>query len=205
MKEQGIDCLYLCRIPYEYGKESIMATGFDPRVHINARCGSMPRAAAYSFACPINPRNAVRFADYLSAVHAFAEEIRTRLIGSRYCESVLVLGTEEFMFPTFAVGEMIKRQGCAGEVKIHSTTRSPIIASGEGDYPLNCRYQIRSPYDLSRTTYVYNLRRYDRVIILTDATETPEGMNDLCNALRLAGSGDIAIAAWKYESGGEKI
>ena len=73
------------------------------------------------------------------------------------------------MYPTIRLGEMLQEESFADTVKVHSTTRSPIIASGEKNYPLYCRYQLRSLYDERRITYIYNLESYDIVIITTDA------------------------------------
>ena len=97
---------------------------------------------------------------------------------------------------------MIRQGGYAKQVRIHSTTRSPIIASDWEGYPLRCRYQIRSPYDRERITFVYNLQQYSRVFVLTDADCT-DGLNDLYKALEMAGNRDIVPVRWQYkESGG---
>ena len=206
LQEAGIDCLFLDRIPYEYKKDSIMDIPFDPERHVLAQGEEEPAGIRNtSFVCPVNPRNLVSFRDYLNAVREYAEEIRRSYLGDgRRWEKVLVLGTEEFMYPTFVVGEMIRQQGYAKEVRIHSTTRSPIVASGRAGYPLQRRYQIRSPYDPQRTTYLYNLQEYEKVFVLTDAEEQSAGMKDLCRALTLAGCREIAVIRWQYPKEGEQ-
>lgn len=203
--QQDIDCVYLVHIPFEYKKESIIDIEFAPENHITVRddCETKPDM---EFVCSVNSRNIVPVSNYISAVGRFAEEIRTCLPdGGKCMDKVLVLGTEEFMYPTFVVGEMIQQHGRAKTVKIHSTTRSPIIASNKAGYPLRRRYQIRSPYDSERTTYIYNLDRYDKVFVLTDAPDHSAGLNDLRKALELSGNMDISVVRWKYTEGGEVI
>lgn len=206
LQRQGIDCLFLDRIPFEYKKDSIMGVQFDPDRHLRVQDSNDIVSYNETFTCPVNPRYLVSFHDYMSAVREYAEEIRrTQLNDSDCWEKVLVIGTEEFMFPTFIVGEMIRQQGYAKEVKIHSTTRSPILASDKEGYPLWCRYQIRSPYDAQRQTFIYNLEKYDKVFVLTDANDYSIGLRDLCKALDLSGNKDVAISRWQYSKEGEKI
>ena len=199
LHQQGIDCVFLHRIPYEYGKDSILDVGFDPERHLTARGGSEPGRAGNTFFCPVNPRNLVSFQEYQAAVRAYAAEAVHSLPDRPVCPGrVLVLGTEEFMYPTFAAGEMIRQQGYAKEVRIHSTTRSPIIASGREGYPLDSRICLRSPYDPERTTFVYNLRQYDSVLVLTDAADPSPGLGDLCRALEMAGNRHVTVVRWQY-------
>ena len=198
LRQQEVDCIFLDRIPYEYKKDSIIDIRFDPGKHVLAICDKGFPVAESSYICAINPRNIVSFQAYMTAVREFAEKVQTLFLNEKgWLEKVLVLGTEEFMYPTFVVGEMIHQQGYAKEVKIHSTSRSPILASDQEGYPLFCRYQIRSLYDPERTTFVYNLVQYDRVIVLTDARIPAKGLDDLCNALSLAGNKNISVFGWQ--------
>ena len=96
---------------------------------------------------------------------------------------VLVLGTEEFMYPALYVAGKIEQKGV--EVRNHATTRSPIAVSTEAEYPLHVRYELRSLYDKDRVTFVYDLDTYDAVLVITDArNEQQEGLNSLINALK---------------------
>lgn len=96
---------------------------------------------------------------------------------------VLVLGTEEFMYPALFVAHRLEEKGV--EVRSHATTRSPIAVSSEQDYPLHVRYELRSLYDRNRVTFVYDIDAYDTVLIITDAwAKETEGLNSLVNALR---------------------
>ena len=69
-------------------------------------------------------------------------------------------------------------------VLCHSTTRSPICVSLNNDYPLHNRYQLKSLYDDDRKTFLYDIKEYDKVLIITDAIETEsKGTKTLINAL----------------------
>ena len=103
-------------------------------------------------------------------------------IGNELRGKVLVVGTEEFMFPALFVAEKIEKLG--NNVRCHSTTRSPITVSREADYPLHTRYELKSMYDKNRVTYLYDVDCYDAVLILTDAHKGEEGKNTLVNALK---------------------
>lgn len=105
-------------------------------------------------------------------------------------EELLVLGTEECMYPGLYVAYRLQQ---AGEtVCYHATTRSPILPGVEEGYPLHSRYTLRSLYDGERTNFIYNLKTYDRVLILTDAKRGSRGIlskgeDTLAQALRLEG------------------
>ena len=102
-------------------------------------------------------------------------------------DNILVVGTEEFMYPALFVAERLEAMG--KKVRFHATTRSPIAVSTEEQYPLHTRYQLRSFYDKERTTFVYDLERYDRVLIITDAAcQDTDGVASLVKALTLCGN-----------------
>lgn len=94
---------------------------------------------------------------------------------------VLVLGTEEFMYPALYIAKNMEQMGC--EVVSHATTRSPIAVSADPQYPLHVRYELRSLYDKGRVTFVYDIDAYDTVLIVTDAqAKEVEGFHSLVNA-----------------------
>lgn len=128
--------------------------------------------------------------------------------------SVLVVGTEEFMYPALFVGSCIEKLGCS--VRSHSTTRSPIeVCYGSGlnldsidkmsdgmervgkdTYPVHERYELRSLYDDERRTFIYDIASYDKVLILTDSHYGGDaGINSLVNALRIKNN-DICLVRW---------
>lgn len=94
---------------------------------------------------------------------------------------ILVLGTEEFMYPALFIGEKLEAFGY--EVYCHATTRSPIAVSTEDAYPLHTRYELKSLYDENRTTYLYDIDACDAVYIFTDASPSKKGKLSLWNAL----------------------
>lgn len=198
LRKNGIECLFLLGLSYEYKKRSILNIRFESERHTISETSEKPEFEIFEFLSKVNPRDIVKFQDYNKEINKYVKNIE-HFLGEKHYDKILVLGTEEFMYPTFMVGYMIEKKGIADEVKMHSTTRSPIIASGAEGYPLYHRYQIRSIYDENRTTYVYNLERYDKVLILTDAMTDSDGLSDLCFALKSTGNKDITIAKWIYQ------
>lgn len=109
-------------------------------------------------------------------------------------QNMLVLGTEEYMYPALFVAKKFEEQG--KDVRFHATTRSPIAVSTADDYPLHTRYELKSLYDNKRTTYIYDLQKYDTVVIITDAKgETREGICSLVYALKVSGNGHIVLVS----------
>lgn len=109
-------------------------------------------------------------------------------------ERILVVGTEEFMFPALFVGAELEKLG--NEVKCHSTTRSPIIVSTEEQYPLHARYELRSLYDADRKTFLYDIDAYDQVLVVTDAElSEDEGVDSLIHALAVQNK-NITVFRW---------
>lgn len=141
----------------------------------------------------MNARRLVDSKKYLEACEKLADKIiESQKIGSG--KKILVLGTEEFMFPAIFAARKIEALG--NEVKTHSTTRSPISAFAEENYPLHSRFQLASLYDANRVTYIYNLSCYDKVLIVTDSNlEEKAGLNSLVNAVKNFSS-DITVIRW---------
>ena len=111
-------------------------------------------------------------------------------------QNVLVIGTEEFMYPAIYVAKRIEEQGI--KVRTHSTTRSPIAVSSESEYPLHERFELRSFYDNERVTFIYDINKYDYVLIITDSeNKDKEGINSLLNALKLKENKNIILIRWK--------
>ena len=109
-------------------------------------------------------------------------------------ERILVVGTEEFMFPALFVGAELEKLG--NEVKCHSTTRSPIIVSTDEQYPLHARYELRSLYDADRKTFLYDIDAYDQVLVVTDAElSEDEGVHSLIHALAVQNK-NITVFRW---------
>lgn len=122
---------------------------------------------------------------YVQACMSLWHEIDRRL-HHELLNSVLVLGTEEFMYPAMLAAERIALNGA--KVRFHATTRSPIAVYQEPQYPLHVRYGLQSLYDKGRKTFLYDIATYDTVLIITDAqNDEREG---ICSLVRAVSFGD---------------
>lgn len=141
----------------------------------------------------IDTRNLTDTSKYKEACENLWEQVY-KCIGEKNNKSILVAGTEEFMYPAIFIGNKLEQMG--NNVKTHSTTRSPVTASREESYPLHERYELRSLYDKDRVTYIYGIDVYDEVIIVTDShAGSEEGINSLVNALKLKNK-NILLVRW---------
>ncbi len=197
LKDKGIECLFISDIPFEYKKDSIMDISYEKDRDTLCMVDELVDVNCVEFETKVNVRITVPFSDYEIEIDRFVGEIE-EIIGYERYGDLLVLGTEECMYPAIRLGEVLKKDGAAETVKVHATTRSPIIVSCVEGYPLSHRYQIRSVYDKARDTYVYNLKKYDKVIVVTDTAIIGEGMNDLFAALRSVGNQNILASRWHY-------
>lgn len=197
LKDEGIECLFILDLPFEYKKESIMDILYEKDRDTLLMSDEPMNIECIEFDTKVDARGTVSFKDYERENNRFAIEVEENMGDKRYSD-LLVLGTEECMYPAIRLGETLKRDGIAEKVKVHATTRSPIIASSAEGYPLSHRYRIRSAYDKTRNTYVYNLNKYNKVIIVTDTADIAEGVNDLISALRSVGNRNILISRWNY-------
>lgn len=128
-----------------------------------------------------NARRLVDAKEYKEACEALWGQV-AGLLEKELAGRVLVLGTEEFMYPAMYIAGRIEQMGV--QAVSHATTRSPIAVSAQTDYPLHVRYELRSLYDRERVTFVYDIEAYDAVLIVTDAQgKEPEGLNSLVNAV----------------------
>lgn len=195
LKKSGIDVLYLSQLPFEYKKDSILDVEYDKNRDIVIEGCRVENVDEMEFISDINARNVLEFKKYDEENSRFSDFVASTLNVDHY-GNILILGTEEFMYPALRLGLFLEEKGQAEEVKIHATTRSPIIASNKENYPLFSRYCIKSLYDDSRPTYVYNLKKYDKVIIVTDAPNRGNGVSDLIRALKSVGNKDIMLSRW---------
>lgn len=109
-------------------------------------------------------------------------------------KKLLVLGTEECMYPALKTGRKLELDNDGLRVYSHSTTRSPIGVSEDEEYPINNGYMLSSFYDKSRTTYIYNLDKYDAALIVTDSANGYESAaNQLSAILEKHGCGSVYL------------
>lgn len=117
-----------------------------------------------------DPRRGVVIGVYDEACRRLNEDILGRIARAVLeSRSVLVLGTEECMYPAILMGSEIERRFPGIAVYSQATTRSPIGISTAAGYPIREGRRLPSLYDEERVTYIYNLAHYDTTIIVTDA------------------------------------
>ncbi len=141
----------------------------------------------------LNSRLGVEASYYVKACENLAESIINLIAFDE--KNTLILGSEEFMYPALLLGKKVSQ--IAKSVKSHSTTRSPIIAQNSSCYPINSRFMIKSLYDEKRQTYVYNLEKYDVVVVLFDSEVDSVGLNELYSALAYCGNKNIYFVRWR--------
>ena len=178
------DGLYICAIPENHTHES---------ADIDVQSEKNMREHIISIPGWMNARRFVDAKQYEAACRKLAETVIVET-SVKQGERVLVIGTEEFMYPALLTGQEIEKIGC--DVRCHSTTRSPIAVSTEEEYPLHCRYELCSLYDPERKTFIYDLENYDRVIVMTDsALASLKGLETLIYALRMKNE-NISVIRW---------
>lgn len=188
-EERNIDTLYLVKTNHgEYAQIAGRFRGDGIYHTCNTNNENIPFLKE-TVSCQVNARRLNLGGDYYKCCEKMWEEISSKMdIGVN--KSILVIGTEEFMYPALFAAKKIEEN--SNYVRCHSTTRSPIEVSSEEEYPLHQRYELRSLYDNDRKTFIYDIGRYDMVIIVTDSySDAQDGVNSLINAV--------------YESGNEKI
>lgn len=147
-----------------------------------------------------DPRKGILFSEYENKCNLFCANIINTFSEIEFKDkNVLVLGTEEFMYPAIKLAEKILNQFNPKSVKTHSTTRSPIIPCNAQNYPIKNRYELISFYDKNRNTFIYNLNSYDKVIVVTDSDYNDySGIYSLNDALIMSGNKDINFFRWVY-------
>lgn len=178
----GISCEYLLKLPELDYSARVSA------ITIHEAPAALP--AAVSLCCQqltcdafADPRKGIPIREYTLNCEAVAKEFLTRYAHKLPKEaSVLVLGTEECMYPALKIGQALEESGVP-QVRCHATTLSPIGICEDAGYPINSGCKLGSFYDRNRATYIYNLREYDAVIVVSD---TP--LRDLCALEGLVGA-----------------
>lgn len=203
-EDKGIDLHYLVKTDHSrYGDVAESFAGDGD--YIDCTC-----KAADTVILPVvgrmDARRLVNAAEYEMACRNLFEQI-SKKVSLKISEKVLVVGTEEFMYPALYVASCIEALG--NEVFCHATTRSPIVTSKEKRYPLHVRYGLRSLYAADRKTFLYDIGAYDKVLVVTDAQCAEEkgqinkddgcpqdkGLGSLIHALAIKNT-DITVVRW---------
>ena len=170
LADAGITCRCLVRLPQEDHTAQVAAwtvTEAPPAVpqNLSFRQETLPGEGL------LDPRKTLRIGAYDGSCQAVAEAMLSHALGPvETLGKTLVLGTEECMYPALCLGEKLERLGA--EVCCHATTRSPIGLCDAPGYPIRSGWKLPSFYEEERTTYVYNLKEYDTVIVLSDTKKT---------------------------------
>lgn len=189
---RNIDLHYLVKTNHDdYMKMAEQVVNSGKYIKSDAKCDVIPEEIRISGW--MDARRLVDAKQYETACEKLWNELEKILHVERE-KKYLIIGTEEFMYPALYIGKRMEELG--GLVKSHSTTRSPIIVSQDTAYPLKSRYELKSLYDSERTTYLYNLDEYDKVIIVTDSQNSEKkGVYTLYSAISSYNS-DIMIIRW---------
>lgn len=170
LADAGITCRCLVRLPQEDHTAQVAdwtVTEAPPAVpqNLSFRQETLPGEGL------LDPRKTLRIGAYDRSCQAVAEVMLSRALGPvETLGKTLVLGTEECMYPALRLGERLERLGA--EVCCHATTRSPIGLCDAPGYPIRSGWKLPSFYEEGRMTYVYNLKEYDTVIVLSDTKKT---------------------------------
>ena len=170
LADAGITCRCLVRLPQEDHTAQVAdwtVTEAPPAVpqNLSFRQETLPGEGL------LDPRKTLRIGAYDSSCQAVAEAMLSHTLGPvETLGKTLVLGTEECMYPALILGEKLERLGA--EVYCHATTRSPIGLCDAPGYPIRSGWKLPSFYEEERTTYVYDLKEYDTVIVLSDTKKT---------------------------------
>lgn len=137
------------------------------------------------------PRRGVVMKDYLEACRRIVSEILYHVsLGN--AESVLVLGTEEFMYPPLLLAKKLSIENTEMTVRFHATTRSPIGICSAKNYPIYNGCKLPSVYSEDRVTYLYDIESYDLVIVFSDAEQVvPEAIESLQQSLVIKGCSKV--------------
>ena len=170
----GIACECLVRLEeqdYEGMVSSISVEEAQPPAP-----GPLPEIRTLRTAAPLpDPRRGVTMGAYRACCGAAADELLSALREELPRQgSLLVLGTEECMYPALAVGAAAERMGLAARVRCHAATRSPIGVCRDPGYPIRNGVRLPSFYGGDRKTYLYDLEDCDAALIVTDAPKAAD-------------------------------
>ena len=150
----------------------------------------------------MNPRLGVSITKYTDSCREQANRLCEKLLPDiQKGAEVLVLGTEECMYPSLALGQELERSNIPASVRCHATTRSPIGICLDEAYPIRSGFKLRGFFDNERETYIYNLAPRDTTIVVTDTAEDDQKARaDLSRALSISGCSRII-----FVEGGSRV
>lgn len=186
----GVSCEYLIKLPdTDYSELVSHIQTMPARNLMQSPLHSYQYMNFYLKEPLMNPRILVNANCYVQHCQQISEEVIPLLpLKLPKNANLLVLGTEECMFPALILGELLEKQVEGISVFCHATTRSPIGICQKNDYPIQEGYKLPSFYDRNRETYLYNLTPYDVVIVVSDTSiENAQTLFCLSEALSVHG------------------
>lgn len=196
LQRRDISCEYLHRIPFEYRVEDVNKYEYE-RLRTVAPKVDKIKPIWIDIDNSWNCRVVQDTVTMREKINNFVEKTMEQLSVDSKTDSLLVMGTEEFMFPGMLLGKKLEQQLNIPVVRFHATTRSPIEISLDQDYPLHNRTPLESLYAQERKTFIYNLQTYDRVIIVTDSNQKNiGGIQSLLGALEEYGNKNVTVVNW---------
>ena len=198
MRDYGLECVSLLKLEEtdyaEAVKDFSITEACEPQE--NDTAGSVSETGIPEIRSQVSlmdPRLGVSTREYRRNIDAFADSLIHSGLVKKADGNILVVGTEECMYPAIVLGSRLE-QALHAKVFTHSTTRSPIGICMDEAYPIQSGYKLKSLYDAGRTTYIYNLEKYDQVILVTDSEQIPgESLDTVVRALRASGNDEILL------------
>ena len=189
LKKSGVECVSLFKGNGEnFSRKIASCAAFAPSI---TTCEAKAQVKTL-FLPLLTPRLGVKASEY----HRRCVEVAETLCGETTFDNknICVLGTEECMYPALVAADVISRRFPSCKVRSHSTTRSPIMISEEEGYPLFNGYRINSFYEEGRINYIYDIRSYDLVILITDSHDyNVQAEKDILNVFGSYGCREFVI------------
>lgn len=199
LRHKGIVCDCVYHIPVRYGVEDIKKYRFKPMSGLNTEGCETPIKCFY-IGEYWNCRVVENTEQIKEKTEKFVDKFISQISVAAESEQLLVIGTEEFMYPAMLCAFALEKQYPKVKVNFHATTRSPIEVSSDAGYPLYNRGSLESLYEKDRNTFIYNLKRYDEVFIITDAENLcKSGLASLVGALKQYENKNITLVKWSED------
>ena len=188
-RNMGIESEFLVKVSDADFTSAVAQFEISPAEPIGSRDNAYEENTIHTQEGLMNPRLGVDISKYIEnckTVAASALNTISDLITP--ASSILVLGTEECMYPALILGRELERKFPIISVRCHATTRSPIGICVDPSYPIHLGYKIHSFYSDVRETFIYNLDCYDAAIVFTDTSSNDlQARADISKALRTNG------------------
>ena len=189
LAEENISCVYLVKLNQNFDVDKFFVESAQEISPINKKI------SFYKKIFSNDARRGVKIGEYFAQCSELGNFIVDILNSEKISGEILILGTEEFMLPAIIAGNCLESKNFS--VFTHSTTRSPIGICKNENYPIREGFKLKSFYNSTRTTYIYNLKRYDAAIIVTNSENFSLGLKDLISALNFHGVDKIFVVEVK--------